>query len=373
MRARNILSPLALAAGLVLLAQPALAMDGIPHNGGGGAPPPGAPTPDAARIYASLQNAIADDSRWLRDAILGRLHGAQGGGTVAWVHGHDGWGRLSGSGDTFKRTSVGGLFGLDAGAGRWRLGAVAGASDTSAGLGSDGSRAGVHGIHGGLYAGGDLSLFRLSAGAGFSRHRLDVSRIDISAAPDAYGARFNGDTRQAFAELAVPLRSRVALVEPYASAAWVEVRSRGFTETGGTPSASHAGVFHAESIGVEDMGSTPVGALALTSAGATRRTGSSDLGARFSTPRDAGGSPWTLDADLGWRRVWSGRNGTSAMTWSGGAISGSGLPLSRDAALVRLGLGRRLGEGGWVRLGYDGVLGSGQRDQGVLLTTGVRF
>src|SRR3569832_922523 len=127
MRSRHGLIGILFAFSLGLLATPSLAMDGIGHNGsggGGGGPPTG-----LAQAYASIRSALLDDSRVVRDAILGRAHEPGQGG---WVAGHSGTDRMDGAGAaSLNSRGSAGLGGFDLQSGAWRVGIAAGGGEAT--------------------------------------------------------------------------------------------------------------------------------------------------------------------------------------------------------------------------------------------------
>jgi fibronectin-binding autotransporter adhesin len=367
MRAHLRISAVLFSLGVAAAATPVFAMDGIPHNGGGGA---SAPTPGLGQIYASVQSALADGSGVLRDALLGRTHQPDGGQGL-WVLGHGGSVQQNGDGlATLKGDRGGVIGGFDAGLGHdWRLGVAAGAMRADLKAAGATSAATLQTWQAGLYGGGPIGPLRLSAGLGYEDHRIDVQRTDLtSGTPDPYRADVGATTRQAFAELAYPLSAGALRWEPYGAAAWSDIRTRGFTEHGAS--------------------------AALSGGAADFRSGSTDLGLRV------GGSDgaWTPWASLAWRHGFGDRTPQAALTiaqgasappalvpvklgasGTGGASTGdtaftaSGLPIARDSGVVEGGLRLRLSRSADLGLIYDGAFARGLQDQRLALRLSARF
>jgi outer membrane autotransporter protein len=368
MRSRHRFIGILFAFSLGLLATPSLAMDGIPGggHGAGGAPPTG-----LAQVYASIRSTLLDDSRVVRDAILGRAHEPGQGG---WVAEHSGTDRMDGAGAASlnSRASTG-LGGFDLQSGGWRVGVAAGGGEATYRAPAATASASVDSWHAGAWIGGGIGGLRLTGGGAYSHHDVTGRRTDSGG---AYNSAFSVETTQAFGEAAYPLKAGPVGLEPYVRTAWVGLRAQGFAEGGN--------------------GSTPVSVD-----GASEGVGYGDLGLRFSGSLGAI-RPY---ADVSWRRAWGdlrpvatgsaplvgggggggvpvamslgdhaeGVGAAAVIPAGSGAIADLGLPVARDGGTVKAGLQAPLGRAGLLSLGYDGVFGKGVNDQGVSLRLSVRF
>lgn len=359
---------LALTVGAAVLAGPAAAMDGIPGPGHGGGSGGGSPPAGFGQFYASLRSALLDDSRVLRDAVLGRSHDASAShGTGGWIGAHDASADAATVGlATMKgqRTSV--IGGFDAERAGWRLGFAAGGGTARWRASAVGSDAVVDGWHSALWTGRSLGPVRVVMGAGYSHGDVVAHRTDSLGG--VYRGGFSADVAQGFAEAALPLDAGPARLEPYGEAAWVGLRAKGFVETGG--------------------------ANPITGSGANQNVGYGDLGLRLGL----GGGAIRPFADVSWRHAWGDLNpvltgqiagsggggvamsegvggvglGGSGDPSVGGAIADAGRPVRADSGAVKAGFAASLGRAR-LSFGYDGVFARGVHDQGAALRLSMAF
>jgi outer membrane autotransporter protein len=357
---------------LALLASNAFAMDGVPHNGGGSGS--AAPSGDAAAIYASIQSVLIDGGQRLRDAVFGRADGTEDGAGL-WVQGGHGQGRFGGSGDpTLKLSDTEGFVGIDANVGHgWRIGAVGGGGNADAKQAGGGAAVKFNGWEGALYAAGPLGPLHAMGGFGYTHDDIQARRIDSTIGPQAYHGDFGAHTTQGFASLGLPLKTGALRFEPYATGAWTNLKSQAFSETGGPPDSGQQAQMAVREAAT-GVGGAPAGgsSTTLTVADVDRVVQYSDVGARFSTEAGFAGGVVTPWADLAWRRAYGRLQPRADASWSGGELSSSGLPLARDASIIRAGVAARFG--GWsTSLAYGGAFGARQSDQSVMLRAGLRF
>ena len=182
----------------------------------------------SGEIYASVDTSLIDDSRYLRDALLGRLRSAayadaagplasfamngpaatfafgaapQGGSVVAsdapavgpgagrslavnpdltfWTQGLGAWGRIDGNGNSAEATDS--LGGFVAGADRrfgqnWRAGLAFGYAGSNLTVDQRSSTAGINTASLGAYGGGTLGRWSLRAGGAVSWNHIDTDR-----------------------------------------------------------------------------------------------------------------------------------------------------------------------------------------------------
>ncbi|MGY4427217.1 outer membrane autotransporter protein [Bradyrhizobium sp. JR6.1] len=210
----------------------------------------------SGELHASTQTAMLDDSRYLRDAVLGRLRQssfAESGGPMAalssggpqlatmdsmaassalayaggsrpgfplkapplaaparipdttfWAQGVGAWGRFGGDGNASGMTrDLAGFFsGVDHRfAPNWIAGIAGGYTNSSLRIGDRSSSANIDTAHLAGYVGGNYGAFSLRGGAGASFSTLDTSRSIIF--PDFFDsarARYNATTAQVFGD-----------------------------------------------------------------------------------------------------------------------------------------------------------------------------
>lgn len=314
--------------------------------------------------HASVRSFVLEDSRHVRDAISASGAALASGAIPvsdqprAWAHTYAATGRRNASdgvaGD--RHDSHGVVMGLDAPFGRnWRLGGVLAAQQATLRREAGQARAGIDSAYAGLVAHGRLNSWRVTLGLLRAWHRIDSHRR-VSAGPlnDLLGATHTGRSLQAMFELAPALRA----AGPYLRHAWVRLRVPAFQESGGA--AAHevqawAGSMHATT-----------------------------LGWRVRHAFQLGGRPLELEADAGWRHVWGSAGVESTQRFAaypaaganaaarGASISAGtglatrrftsqGVPLTRNAAVLSLGLNAEPARDMQVSLRYSGLYGSGTR------------
>jgi len=326
--------------------------------------------------HASVRGFVLEDSRYVREAVLaaapdapdapddaGGLAGEAGSrsdsrgasqatsrgsirlhGLRTWAHSYAATGgRDSRNGVPADRYgSRGVVMGFDAPAGRhWRLGGVF--AGQWAALKREGGQASadIDSVHAGLAAHGAWNGMRLTAAVLHAWHRID-SRRQVSAGRlhDFLAAGYAGRSVQAFVEVAPAVRG----MGPFLRHAWVRLRLPGFQEAGGA--AAH---------GVEPAAGTMNATL---------------LGWRLRRQYEGGGWPLRLDAEFGWRQVLGGTRVESTQRFGTGphaegeatrSFASQGLPLTRNAVAVGLGLSAAPARHLRVSARYSGLHGGGAR------------
>lgn len=316
----------------------------------------------SGEVHPAIATQLIKDSRQLRDAVGDRLRidglydqPAPGADNTLWVKALGAWGKSDGGHEGAGSTSsLGGLLiGADGLVGeRTRLGAVAGYSDTSLGLGDDThSHAAADSYHLGVYLGHEEGALRLSTGASHSWHRIDVKReLQFGAYSDRQKVKRDAQSTQVFAEAAYRLDLHPVALEPFANLAYVHLDSDSFTEKGGATSLE----------GDDDNRDAVLSTLGLRA------------GNRFNMS-DA----QTLDvsATLGWQHALSGASSEQHLAFAGGenAFRVQGVSLDRDAAVVGARASLALSKEARVNLDYNGLLGSRDKTHGVGLSLDWQF
>ncbi|MBR1217724.1 autotransporter domain-containing protein [Bradyrhizobium sp. U87765 SZCCT0131] len=318
-------------------------------------------------IHASTRSALIEDSRLLRDAAMDRIRdafsdlGLPGNPAMAyasldqtpvrrdaavaiWGRMIGSWGATASDGNAaaLSRDTRGIVTGTDAlVAEGMRLGVLAGYSRTSLRSDADNASVGSDDYHVGAYAGWQLGALGLRTGAAYSWHNLDTTRT--IAFPGFVGRLSSGsraETAQAFGEFAY--RFDVAphsMLEPFAAAAWVGVRSTGFIEAGSV--------------------------AALTGVAADTGVTFSTLGLRGSSEVQVGGAIVTLKGALGWRHAFGDVTPTIAVAFAGGSpFTIAGVPIARDAAAIDAGLSIAVTRNATIGIAYSGQIAKGAHDNG---------
>src|SRR5690606_22164890 len=150
-----------------------------------------------------------------------------------WGHGFGSWGRWNSDGNAAQldRTIGGLVVGGDLPLGDWRVGALAGYSNTSLDLHDRASSANGESWHLGLYGGTQWGDIAFRTGAAYSWHDVSTSR---GAAFPGFADNLTGDygagTGQVFGELAYDMDFGTYRFEPFANLAYVHQSRSGFVE-----------------------------------------------------------------------------------------------------------------------------------------------
>ncbi|MFD0986827.1 autotransporter family protein [Methyloligella solikamskensis] len=347
----------------------------------------------SGEIHASTVGVIANDARFVRDAIMGRLMQAGyytrnggigplgiGGPRIAtmsgpaaqptydygyngysapqylapanqpqpvtfWTQGYGSWGDFSGNRNaaSIDRNLGGFVSGFDADiGGGWRAGIATGASFSDLSASARYSTAEVESYNLGGYLGGMMGSFALRSGAMYAWHGIETTRL--AAFPGFYEkekADYNGHSSQVFGEVAYPVYQNDIAFEPFAGLAYVSVDTDGFRESG---------------------------ALAgLRSNGNSQDTGYSTLGMRAAVTMDWDGWLVTPRASIAWQHAFSDLDTNANLVFqsTGLGFGVNGVVLAEDTALLDLGMDFALGENTEAGVSYIGQFGDGVTDNGV--------
>jgi outer membrane autotransporter protein len=316
----------------------------------------------SGEIHASLKSVLLEESRYLREAVLGRLNQAASGdlaitpvadadlGAAAqarngfWGQGFGSWGDLDGDGNvaSVDRSSGGFFAGLDGEvADSLRLGLVGGYSHTSLDADERASSGDFDGYHIGLYGGTAFDSLNLRLGTAYSWYDIDTRRrVDIAGFSDKLDADYSAGAAQVFGELGYRFDLGGLAAEPFARAAYVHLHTQGFDEEGGAAALS------ADSDN-QDMAFTT-------------------LGLRAAAQLSLGQSSVTAQGLLGWRHGFGDISPQSMFALAGSAdFDIAGVPMARDALLMEAGLKAALSDEVTLGVNYSGQTGDGVEDHGV--------
>jgi outer membrane autotransporter protein len=350
----------------------------------------------SGEIYASVQATLLDDSRYARQAILGRLRQAPyagapgallplgaGGPLLAyqaaddddadalayqtrrkppfpikapqdsgarndltfWAQGFGTWGTFNGDGNAapLKRDLGGFISGVDRMSGDWRLGAAMGYTSSNNQVGARASSAQVDTIDLAAYAGRQFGGLAVRTGAVLALHNIDVDRsIFFPGFADRATARFGASTTQIFGEAGYPVTLGRFAAEPFAGLAYVHLDMDKIVETGGP--------------------------AALTGAGSTQDEGFSTLGVRAATAYlMQNGMMLIPRASIAWQHLIGQRAPTAVLAFqsTGAGFPVAGVPLARDGALIEAGFDVRISPRATAGVFYTGQIASGVHDNGI--------
>lgn len=300
----------------------------------------------SGEIHNSMRAVLVDDSRFVREAALDRLHDAGTGGG-AWLRGVGAWGNWDASGvaGRVSRDLGGVLGGVDMTLGPVRVGVVGGYTHVDARIGAVQSQGDADNSHIGAYAGGRLGPVGLRAGVAYSWHVITTDRVvSANGTADAPHGRYRGRTTQMFGELDWAVEMGPVTLTPHAMIAHVRLTTDAAGERGGT--------------------------AALRIDGARMTTNFSTLG--LSGAVNAGGL--TISADGGWRHAFD-RLGTPGRIafGDGSRFDTAGVPIAPDALAAKAAVELNLGDRITASLRYSGQIARAARDHSVNLGVVMRF
>ncbi|WP_177217859.1 autotransporter domain-containing protein [Nitrosomonas eutropha] len=330
----------------------------------------------SGEFHTSTRTALIEDSRFIRDAVNDRIRGAfdntgGSGGTVVayagdhfqladvnterftvWGRGFGSWGYTGSNGNAarFNRSTGGFFIGADTSVlGNWRVGTVAGYSQTSFNVKDRRSSGSVGNYHIGLYGGTQRGNIAFRTGAAYIWHDITASRDVVfpgfSSSPEK---NYRAATAQIFGELGYGIDVRNARLEPFANLAHIHLHTEKFVEKGGV--------------------------AALTNASSNTDTTFTTLGLRGSTDLNLRGTKITIRSMAGWRHAFGETAPLSTMRFSGGdAFAVGGVPVTRNAAAVEAGFDHSLSRNASLSLSYAGQFGSKLSDQSVRATFSMKF
>lgn len=339
----------------------------------------------SGEVHASTRSVLIDDSRFLRDAVTGRLRRAAtrpaagparvalasrdvaqdatvgrdagAGGVTAWMQGFGTWGHLGGDGNAARVTrSTGGVVaGADAAIDdTWRLGLAAGYSHGVLNARARSASARIDNIHVALYGGGTWDVgggtVGLRFGAAYTLHQIDTKRaVTVGGIADHVAAHDKARTAQVFGEAGYTLNVSSAIaIEPVAGLAYVNLDSNRVRETGGI--------------------------TALSGRGGSDSMLFSTLGLRGAATFDVGAMAVTVRGMVGWRHAFGDVTPSARLAFAGStAFSIAGAPIARNAVVVEAGFDVHIARNVTLGTAYTGQMAKGAQDHGFKATLVWKF
>lgn len=317
----------------------------------------------AGITHASVSSVLIDQSQKVGTLVLGRLRqadmidGALGDTAPhptasVWGQALGSWASPKGSAEApgFSDRTLGFVLGADTVVSDgWRIGGAYAHSWTNmnARMG-DTARIGTDTLA--AYAGGDLGPVHARMGGAYSWHRVDTRRrVALPGFTDDLSARYKANTFQAFGELSLPVALGGATIEPFAGLNYVSLKTKGFTESGGS--------------------------AALRAVSTKRNVTYTSLGLRASTNVPALGTVLTPYASVAWQRALGDRATARqlAIAQTGRTFLVRGVPVQRDSAAIEAGVQANVMPGGSINIGYVGNLSRRWKDNGVKLGFSMGF
>ena len=365
----------------------------------------------SGEIHASIPSTLLDDSWLIRDAVIGRLRQDIGGAAAffapnlatqviaaadgdgygdalayarkpaprdpigaalvpqnsatptgrvvtAWGQLFGDWGHVSSDGNaaSLSRSTGGIISGIDTtfGGGRsdvWRLGVAGGYQQTSIDVPDRTSSGNVDAYTFAAYGGMQRGALGIRFGSAYSWQNIATTRnVAFPGFSDTDHASYDAQTVQVFGEAGYAMTHGPLALEPFADLAFVDLRTGGFTETGG--------------------------AAALASGGSDYDTSYSTLGLRAATvlPWPAGSGALTVKGSLGWQHAFGTEVPTTTLAFASSTpFVVAGLPVARDAAALQFGVDAGFGRGASLTVAYNGQISGRAQDNGITATYTKRF
>ncbi|WP_426506808.1 autotransporter outer membrane beta-barrel domain-containing protein [Serratia proteamaculans] len=309
----------------------------------------------SGQIHADIASAQVNDSRYLRDALNGRLRQAEGLATSpdikadddggAWAQLLGAWDHASGDANAtgYQASTYGVLVGLDSAlADDWRLGVATGYTRTSLD-GGYGSNADSDNYHLAVYGGKQFGELALRAGGGYTWHRFDTSRsVNYGMQSDRETAKYSARTEQVFAEAGYSVKADWVNLEPFANLAYINFQNNGISEDGGA-AALHGDKQHTD---------------------ATVST----LGLRADTEWQASKTTSVaLRSELGWQHQYGDLDRGTGLRFNGGTspFVVNSVSASRDGAVLKASAEVAVNKNATLSLGYGGLLSQNYQDNSV--------
>jgi len=343
----------------------------------------------SGEVHASTASVLADESRYMREAVLGRLRQASYGGdasmaslsvggpvaafadgeldralaygkspivtkapmkapqaqadVVFWAQGFGAWGRFETDGNaaTLRRDLAGFISGVDTRVGsNGRLGVAAGYTGSKNNLDGRGG-SDVETVHIAGYGGWNFGAFNLRTGGAYAFHSINTDRsIAFPGFFDRATARYDGNTGQVFGELGYGVAFGNLAVEPFAGGAWVRVQT--------------------------DAAAERATAAGLNFAGTTFEVGYSTLGVRAaSLVALENGMVLIPRGSLAWKHAFNSVTPDAVLAFQvapSAPYTISGVPIARDALLAEAGLDLALSRNATLGVSYTGQVASKVQD-----------
>ncbi|MGY3351000.1 autotransporter outer membrane beta-barrel domain-containing protein [Serratia marcescens] len=308
----------------------------------------------SGQIHADIASALVNDSRYLREALNGRLRQAEGLASSsaikadedgAWAQLLGAWDHASGDANAtgYQASTYGVLVGLDsAAAADWRLGVATGYTRTSL-HGGYGSKADSDNYHLAAYGDKQFGALALRGGAGYTWHRIDTKRsVNYGMQSDRDTAKYSARTEQLFAEAGYSVQGEWLNLEPFVNLAYVNFENNGIAESGG--------------------------AAALRGDKQHTDATVSTLGLRADTEWQVSpGTTVALRSELGWQHQYGGLERGTGLRFNGGnaPFVVDSVPVSRDGMVLKAGAEVAVNENASLSLGYGGLLSQNHQDNSV--------
>ncbi|MFD4837146.1 autotransporter domain-containing protein [Achromobacter sp. NPDC058515] len=274
-----------------------------------------------------------------------------------WAQVFGNWRTMDGNGNVAKtrETDAGVFVGGDHGVGDgWRLGGAFGYTDSRITVDDRSAKSDVNSYSAIIYGGKGFQAgqgkINVTAGLAYTWHDISSKRnINAAGERQELKADYSASTGQIFTDVgyAIALNDRVTL-EPFVGADFSDLRTRGFSESGGD--------------------------AALSGKSSTSHVGTTTLGLRAQTTFNVKETAGRLRGMLGWRHAYGDVNPEATMSFDGSQpFTVAGAPLARDAAVMEVGVDLAMSKNATLGLAYSGQFGDGNRQNTGTVNVSWRF
>ncbi|WP_313623431.1 autotransporter domain-containing protein [Achromobacter sp.] len=274
-----------------------------------------------------------------------------------WAQVFGNWRTMDGNGNVAqsRERDVGIFVGGDHGVGNgWRLGGAFGYTDSRITVDDRSAKSDVNSYSAILYGGKSFEAgsgkINFTAGVAYTWHDIDSKRnINAAGERQELKADYSASTGQIFTDVgySIPLTDRITL-EPFVGADFSDLRTRGFSESGGD--------------------------AALSGKSSTNNVGTTTLALRAQTTFDVKDTAGRLRGMLGWRHAYGDVNPEATMSFDGSQpFTVAGNPLARDAAVMEVGVDLAMSKNATLGLAYSGQFGDGNRQNTGTVNVSWRF
>jgi outer membrane autotransporter protein len=301
----------------------------------------------SGEIHASTKTALLEDSRFVREAALARLSGAEA-DSVVWGRLFGSWAQTDSDGNAAQldRDTSGVLVGADGQFARnARLGILGGFSRTRMEAAARGSASESSNAHIGAYVGNANGKLALRAGAALTWHGIETARaLGFLNVADNLQGDYDATTTQIFGEMGY----RFVALEPFVNLAHVSVDTDEMNEDGGV--------------------------ARLEGGDGGTRTSFATVGVHTSAEFAIGSGNAMLKGTLGWRHAFGDVLPLSTLSFaSGKAFTVAGAPVAENAAVIDVGVDFAAADNATFGFSYNGQFGSGVGDNGVRVDFSLKF
>lgn len=318
----------------------------------------------SGELWATAGTFMVDGTRRVGEMVIGRMEQADtishalsnarnaarqtdGGRTGIWGQALGSWNSAKSDGNAARATqsSFGFITGIDTMLGDWRVGVAFNHGEDKVQVGDRGNRATVTGSTIAAYAGGGWGKLRARVGGSYGWQDVKGTRdIAFPGVTEEVAGEYDGKSASAFAELSYAASLGKLMVEPFAGANHVRLKTDGFAESGGALSK-------------------------LTVGSQTRDVTYTTLGLRLGAALPVSGQAViTPRVSAAWLRGFGdvaaeGRRNLA----TGQAFSIEGMPATRNALRLEAGVQANILPGGSLGVSYVGNIADRWNDHGLKL------